>query len=197
MGPLEHFVSISRLLIGKYQISGDQQSCKCPRNALLCHRHPPPPHPLGVGVAARCGWTQEDDELEGGTKLMVTVNKMEEGKGRSKRTRYKCTVTLHGIDERRISGLNRFRPTHSSDPRDSEDAKQALMSAAMADFQRQKRERDADNLEDTDEDDDGGAYLVCCCPSPILRSRTCVHLLCFPWESPCLFGVLSVSPTEL
>jgi hypothetical protein len=52
---------------------------------------------------------QEDDELEGGTKLMVTMNKMEEGKGRSKRTRYRSTVTLYGIDERRISGLNRFK----------------------------------------------------------------------------------------
>jgi hypothetical protein len=80
---------------------------------------------------------------------MVSMNKMVEGKGRSKRTRCMSTVTLHGADERSISGLNHFWPTHPSDPRDS-DAKQALMSAAVADFQRQKRERDADNSKDTD-----------------------------------------------
>jgi hypothetical protein len=179
-------------------IASSQQSCKMPKKRTSLSS-PSSSSASSGGGGGGTVWldVQEDDELEGGTKLMVTMNKMEEGKGRSKRTRYRSTVTLHGIDERRISGLNRFRPTHSSDPRDSEDAKQALMSAAMAGFQRQKRERDADNLEDTDEDDDGGAYLVCCCPSPILRSRTCVHLLCFPWESPCLFGVLSVSPTEL
>ena len=111
---------------------------------------------------------QEDGELEGGIKLMVTMNKMEEEKGRSKRTRYRSTVTLHGADERRHSGLNRFRPIHLSDPRDSRDAKQALMSAAMGGFQRQKREQDADNLKDTEEDEDGGTSLALCCPSQIL-----------------------------
>ena len=140
---------------------------------------------------------QEDGELEGGTKLMVTMNKMEEGKGRSKRIRYRSTVPLHGADEQRISGLKRFRLTHSSDPRDSMDAKQELKSAAMADFQRQKWERDADNLEDTEEDKDGGASLVFCCPSQILWSRTCVHLPSFPLEPPCLFGAFSDSPTKL
>ena len=44
---------------------------------------------------------QEDGELEGGTKLMVTMNKMEEGKGRSKRIRYRNTVTLHSYFARR------------------------------------------------------------------------------------------------
>ena len=89
---------------------------------------------------------------------------------------------MHGADERRISGLKRFRLTHSSDPRDFKDAKQALMSAAMADFQRLKRERDADNSKNIEEDEDGGASLVFCCPSQILWSRTCVHLSCFPWD---------------
>ena len=126
---------------------------------------------------------QEDGELEGGTKLMVTMNKMEEGKGRSKRIRYKSTVTLQdGADEQRITGIKRFRLTHSSDPRDSMDAKQERKSAAMADFQRQKWERDADNLEDTEEDKDGGASLVFCCPSQIFWSRTCVHLPSFPLD---------------
>ena len=151
------------------------------------------------GVGALWLDVHEDGELKGGTKLMVTVNKMDEGKGRSKRTRYRSTVTLHGADELRISGLKHFRPTHSSDPRYSEDAKEALVSAAMEDFQRQKRERDqrdACNLEDTDEDDHGGAYLVCCCPSqsfslvPLFTSSVSLG-------TPCLLGVLSVSPKEL
>ena len=77
---------------------------------------------------------QEDGELEGGTKVMVTMNKMEEGKGRSKRIQYRSTVTLHGADEQRISGLNRFRLTHSSDPRDSMDAKQELKSVSWRTF---------------------------------------------------------------
>ena len=42
---------------------------------------------------------QEDGEREGGTKRMGTMNKMEEGKDRSNRIRYKSTVTLHGADE--------------------------------------------------------------------------------------------------
>ena len=58
----------------------------------------------------------EDDELVGGTRLRFTVNKMEQGKGRSKRTRYKCTLTLHGADESRVGGLRRFQTTLKADP---------------------------------------------------------------------------------
>jgi hypothetical protein len=54
---------------------------------------------------------EEDDELEGGIKLKVNVNKMEEGKKISKRTRFRCTVTLHGGDDGKIEGFESFRPT--------------------------------------------------------------------------------------
>jgi hypothetical protein len=120
---------------------------------------------------------EEDDELEGGIKLKVNVNKMEEGKKISKRTRFRCTVTLHGGDDGKIEGFEPFRPIFTSDPRGSEDAKQKLRGDAMADFRRQKREREQGNLDDTDNDDDGGAYLVCFCLSSILRSCSCAHIL--------------------
>ena len=65
---------------------------------------------------------------------MVTMDKVAEGKGRSKRTRYRSTVTFHVADEQGTFGLNHFRPIHSSGPRDSKNAKQALIGATMADF---------------------------------------------------------------
>lgn len=109
----------------------------------------------------------EDDELVGGTKLRFTVNKMEQGKGRSKRTRYQCTLTLHGADESRVHGLGRFQKTLKADPAGSEEGEQQLRQLAMADFRRQKREqKDSGRLEDSDEEEEeeeeNGACSVPC-----------------------------------
>ena len=83
----------------------------------------------------------EDDELVGGTKLRFTVNKMEQGKGRTKRTRYKCTLTLHGADESRVGGLRRFQTTLKADPAGSKEGEEQLRQLAIAGFRRQKREQ--------------------------------------------------------
>mmetsp|Transcript_86302 Transcript_86302/g.172696 ORF Transcript_86302/g.172696 Transcript_86302/m.172696 type:complete len:315 (+) Transcript_86302:255-1199(+) len=80
---------------------------------------------------------------------------MEEGKKKSRRTRYRCTVTLHGEDDGKIKGFGPFRPTITLDPRVSEDARQKLRGDAMADFRRQKREQEQGSLDDTGNDDDG------------------------------------------
>ena len=100
-----------------------------------------------------------DGELGEAAFLRVVVNQMVDGKGRRKRVRYRCTVTLHNKDSKKIDGFKYYRRTLETDPRGFEGEKLKLRQISMENFQQQKRKREEDEEDDCvdtgDEADDG------------------------------------------
>ena len=78
----------------------------------------------------------EGDEPVWGTKLRFTVSKMEQSKGKSNKTRYQCTIYLHGADESRVDRFGRFSKRLDVDSEGPEDRERQLHQLAMADFRR-------------------------------------------------------------
>ena len=71
---------------------------------------------------------------------------------KKKRKRYQCKVILHGSSkEEPVVGFKRFAWTLKADPRLCEDAQRDLKQKSLADFRKQKRRREDDNLVDSQE----------------------------------------------
>ena len=119
----------------------------------------------------------EDDELPGATQLRVVVNEVSRGKGKGKRPRFMCSVTMHDAQRRKIDGYKRCQTIRPSDPRGSEDERQSVRQLSMAKFRAQKRERDADNLWDSPSDDDEADAGACHSPCLLLLVQTLVQAL--------------------
>ena len=102
---------------------------------------------------------EEDGDLEGAASLRVVVNEVVDGKKRKRRVRYRCTVTLHNKDNKKIDGFKYYRRTLETDPRGFEGEKLKLRQISMENFQQQKRKREEDEEDDCvdtgDEADDG------------------------------------------
>lgn len=69
---------------------------------------------------------EEDGDLEGAASLRVVVNEVVDGKKRKRRVRYRCTVTLHNKDNKKIDGFKYYRRTLETDPRGFEGEKLKL-----------------------------------------------------------------------
>lgn len=110
----------------------------------------------------------KDEDIDEAEQLRVTVSAVEEGKGKKKRKRYQCKVILHGSSkEEAVVGFKRFAATLKADPRLCGDAQRDLKQKSLADFRKQKRRREDDNLVDSEE---GDGKRLCFSPSPLLHS---------------------------
>ena len=115
-------------------------------------------------------WLRVEDEDIGAAELLrVTVNENTTGSGKRRRTSFVCTGTLHKGEEERMEEYGRAQKKVKADPRIDEGLQLELQRDMMANFRRQKREREADNLVDSEEDDDdGGEHLCFLHPPPFI-----------------------------
>ena len=113
----------------------------------------------------------EDKDIDAARQLRVQVRKLEEGKGKKKRSRWVCWGAVHGSDKTGL-GHGRVQKKVRNDP--GNDQSKELQRDMKANFRRQKREREADKLVDSEEEgDEGGAHL--CFPPP---PSSCFILCC-------------------
>ena len=99
----------------------------------------------------------EDEDIDAAELLRITVNKSTTGSSRKRRTSFVCTGTLHKGKDDHMREYARVQKKLKADPRTDEGLQLELQWDMMAKFRMQKREREADNLADSEEDgDDGG-----------------------------------------
>ena len=118
----------------------------------------------------------EDEDIDEAKLLRVTVNENTTGSGRKRRTSFVCTGTLHKDNEERMGEYDRAQKKIKADPRNDQDLQLALQREMMANFLKQKREREGDNLVDSEEDGDGEGGNLCFLHSPPFSfSLYCAH----------------------
>ena len=118
----------------------------------------------------------EDVDIDAAKLLRVTVNENTTGRGRKRRTSFVCTGTLHKDNEERMGEYDRAQKKIKADPRIDGGLQLELQRDMMANFRKQKRERDADNLVDSREDGDGkGGNLFLSSSPPPSFSLYCAH----------------------
>ena len=83
----------------------------------------------------------EDKDIDAAKLLRVTVNENTTGSGRKRRTSFVCTGTLHKDNEERMGEYDRAQKKIKADPRNDQDLQLALQREMMANFLKQKRER--------------------------------------------------------
>ena len=118
----------------------------------------------------------EDKDIDAAKLLRVTVNENTTGSGRKRRTSFVCKGTLHNDNEERMGEYDRAQKKIKADPRIDEGLQLELQRDMMANFRKQKREREADNLVDSEEDDDGEGGNLCF--SPPLPLQSCAAPVC-------------------
>ena len=129
----------------------------------------------------------EDEGIDAAELLRVTVNKSTAGRGRKRRTSFVCTGTLHRTQDDRVGGYARAQQKKmKTDLRNDGGLQLKLQRDMMANFRKQEREREADNLVDSEEDDDDGGEHPCFLHSPRLHSLTsggwvASAEMSFPW----------------
>ena len=102
-------------------------------------------------------WLRVEDEDIGAAELLrVTVNENTTGNGKKRRTSFVCTGTLHKDNEERMGEYDRAQKKIKADPRIDGGLQLELQRDMMANFRKQKREREADDLVDSEQDDDDG-----------------------------------------
>ena len=94
----------------------------------------------------------EDEEIDGAKLLRVTVSTTGSGKKR----RFVCTGTLYMGKDDHMREYARAQKKVKADPRNDEGLQLELQRGMMANFRKQKRDREADNLVDSEEDGDDG-----------------------------------------
>ena len=118
----------------------------------------------------------EDKDIDAAKLLRVTVNENTTGSGRKRRTLFVCKGTLHKGNEERMGEYDRAQKKIKADPRIDEGLQLALQRDMMANFRKQKREREADSLVDSEEDDDdGGEHAFASTIPPPSFSSCCAH----------------------
>jgi hypothetical protein len=128
----------------------------------------------------------KDEDIDAAELLRVTVSKSITGSGKKRRTSFVCTGTLHKGKDDHMREYLRAQKKVKGDPRNDEGLQLELQRDMMANFRKQKREREADNLVDSEEDDDDGGEHPCFLHSPLLHSLTsggwvASAEMSFPW----------------
>ena len=107
-------------------------------------------------------WLRVEDEDIGAAKLLrVTVSKSTTGNGKKRTTSFVCKGTLHRGKDDKMGEYARAQKKVKADPRKDEGLQLELQRDMMANFRKQKRERETDNLVDPGEDDDEGGEHLC------------------------------------
>ena len=98
----------------------------------------------------------KDEDIDAAELLRVTVSKSITGSGKKRRTSFVCTGTLHKGKDDHMREYLRAQKKVKGDPRNDEGLQLELQRDVMANFRKQKREREADDLVDSEQDDDDG-----------------------------------------
>ena len=98
----------------------------------------------------------EDEDIDEAKLLRITVNENTTGNGKKRRTSFVCTGTLHKSKEERMGEYDRVQKKVKADPRIDGGLQLELQRDMMANFGKQRREREAECLVDSEEDDDDG-----------------------------------------
>ena len=114
----------------------------------------------------------ENEDIDAAELLRITVNKSTTGSSRKRRTSFVCTGTLHKGKDDHMREYARVQKKLKADPRTDEGLQLELQWDMMAKFRMQKREREADNLADSEEDGDEGGENI---PTPPSFSLCCAH----------------------
>ena len=88
----------------------------------------------------------EDKDIGAAELLRVMVSESTTGSGKKRRTSFVCTGTLHKDKDDRVGGYARAQKKMKTDPRNDDGLKLELQRDMMANFRKQKREREAVNL---------------------------------------------------
>ena len=112
----------------------------------------------------------EDEDIDAAELLRVMVSESTTGSGKKRRTSFVCTGTLHKDKDDRVGGYARAPKKMKTDPRNDDGLQPELQRGMMANFRKQKRDREADDLVDSEEDDDDGGEHPCFLHSPLLHS---------------------------
>ena len=102
----------------------------------------------GVGGDSVMWLRVEDVDIDAAKLLRVTVNENTTGRGRKRRTSFVFTGTLHKDNEERMGEYDRAQKKIKADPRVDGGLQLELQRDMMANFRKQKRDREADNLVD-------------------------------------------------
>ena len=102
----------------------------------------------------------ENEDIDAAELLRITVNKSTTGSSRKRRTSFVCTGTLHKGKDDHMREYARVQKKLKADPRTDEGLQLELQWDMMARFRMQKREREADNLADSEEDGDEGGENI-------------------------------------
>ena len=104
----------------------------------------------------------DEDDLEGASLLRVNVNESAEGKGKRRRLRYICTVTLYSDGEERMHDFKNFQSALNLDPRCSPEEELRLRQNSISHFRKHTRVRDENIAGDSEQldGDDGQHYVL-------------------------------------
>jgi hypothetical protein len=130
----------------------------------------------------------KDEDIDAAELLRVTVSKSITGSGKKRRTSFVCTGTLHKGKDDHMREYLRAQKKVKGDPRNDEGLQLELQRDMMANFRKQKREREADNLVDSEEDDDNGGEhaFASSIPPPLHSPHVAPTLLHAPsYTQPC------------
>ena len=123
----------------------------------------------------------KDEDIDAAELLRVKVSKSTTGSGKKRRTSFVCTGTLHKGKDDHMREYSHAQKKVKADPRNDEDLQLELQRDMMANFRKQKREREADNLVNSEEDgddgqpDDGGEHAFASSTPPPSFSSCCAH----------------------
>ena len=120
-----------------------------------------------------------DKDIDAAKLVRVAVSESTTGRGSKRKTSFVCTGTLHKGKDDRMGEYVRAQKKVNTDPRCDGGLQLELQRVMMANFRKQKRQREADNLVDSEEEDDEGAHLcpppsfLCCAHVPLAHSALC------------------------
>ena len=132
-----------------------------------------------------------DKDIDAAKLVRVSVSESTTGRGSKTKTSFVCTGTLHKGKDDRMGEYVRAQKKVNTDPRCDGGLRLELQRFMMANFRKQKRQREADNLVDSEEEDDEGAHLSLllhsyAAPTFLSHTQPCAHShRCFS-RVPCL-----------
>jgi hypothetical protein len=119
----------------------------------------------------------KDEDIDAAELLRVKVSTTGSGKKRW----FVCTGTLYKGKDDHMREYSRAQKKVKADPRNDEGLQLELQRGMMAIFRKQQRDREADNLVDSEEDgddgqpDDGGEHAFASSIPPPSFSSCCAH----------------------
>ena len=117
----------------------------------------------------------EDEEIDAAKLLRVTVTKSTTGSGKKRRTSFVCKGTLYKGKDDHMREYSRAQKKMKADPRNDEGLQLELQQDMLANFQKQKREREDSLVDSEEDDDDGGEHAFGSSIPPPSFSSCCAH----------------------